>query len=132
MKEYKLCYIEGQKAWFTDNFEKQWGDDWNDVPYECNAGEPYTYWSERISEKRYIKHEIKHKVLYFETHDWSEMKPCDIGRVSVENINKRAVAWLHTDKYNILAGTTMEEFIKTVEEHGGTIYLPRGEDEDGE
>jgi hypothetical protein len=50
-KEYRLCYIDGQKAWFTDNFEKQWGDDWNDKPYECNAGEPYNSWSELIEHK---------------------------------------------------------------------------------
>lgn len=47
-KEYKLCYVDGQKAWFTDNFEKQWGDDWNDKPYECNAEEPYDHWYEEI------------------------------------------------------------------------------------
>lgn len=23
-KNYKLCYIDGQKAYFTNNFEKQW------------------------------------------------------------------------------------------------------------
>ncbi len=28
MEYYKLCYVEGNKAWFTNNFEKQWGDDW--------------------------------------------------------------------------------------------------------
>lgn len=22
--EYKLCYVDGHKAWFTNNFEKQW------------------------------------------------------------------------------------------------------------
>ena len=49
-EEYKLCYVEGQKAYFTSNFEKQWGDDWNDRPYECNAGEPYDDWSELIED----------------------------------------------------------------------------------
>ena len=37
-------YVEGKKekwAFFTPMFERQWGDDWNDAPYEHNAGYPY-------------------------------------------------------------------------------------------
>lgn len=133
MKEYKLCYVEGNKAWFSDNFENQWGDDWNDRPYECNAEEPYDSWGEEIGEdeeekKIYKYHKIKHKVLYFETNDWMDERPCDIGRFSVEDINKQAVAWVHTSKYNILAGTTIEKFIEVIESNGGKIYLERGEE----
>lgn len=128
-KEYRLCYVDGQKAWFTDNFEKQWGDDWNDKPYECNAGEPYNSWSELIEDnedifkRKYKHHQIKLKTLYFETNDWSEQKPCDMGRFSVEDINKGTIAWVHTDKFNILAGTEIEEFIKIIKENGGKIYM---------
>lgn len=128
-KEYKLCYVDGQKAWFTDNFEKQWGDDWNDKPYECNAGEPYNSWSELIEDnedifkRKYKHHQIKLKTLYFETNDWSEQKPCDMGRFSVEDINKGTIAWVHTDEFNILAGTEIEEFIKIIKENGGKIYM---------
>lgn len=133
MKEYKLCYVEGNKAWFSDNFENQWGDDWNDRPYECNAEEPYTSWNEKIREdgeeegKNKI-HEIKHKTLYFEVEDWIDKRPCDMGRFSVEDINKQAVAWVHTSEFNILAGTTIEKFIETIESNGGKIYLERGEE----
>lgn len=63
------------------------------------------------------------KTLYFETHDWAEQKPCDMGRFSVEDINKGTVAWVHTDKFNILAGTEIEEFIKIIKENGGKIYM---------
>ena len=78
--------------------------------------------------KIYKYHKIKHKVLYFETNDWMDERPCDIGRFSVEDINKQAVAWVHTSKYNILAGTTIEKFIETIENNGGKIYLQRGEE----
>lgn len=128
-KEYRLCYVDGQKAWFTDSFEKQWGDDWNDKPYECNAGEPYNSWSELIEDnedifkRKYKHHQIKLKTLYFETDDWTEQKPCDMGRFSVEDINKGTIAWVHTDKFNILAGTEIEEFIKIIKENGGKIYM---------
>jgi len=128
-KQYKLCYVDGQKAWFTDSFEKQWGDDWNDKPYECNAEEPYDHWYEEIPhnppvyKKEYKEHKIELKTLYFETHDWAEQKPCDMGRFSVEDINKGTIAWVHTDKFNILAGTEIEEFIKIIKENGGKIYM---------
>ena len=129
MSRYKLCYIDGNKAWFTNNFEKQWGDDWNNKPYECNAGYPYEYWSELIEDsqdiwqRKWKHHPIKLKTLYFEIEDWSELKPCDVGCFSVEEINENKVAWLSTDEYSIFAGVEMNDFIKIVEEHGGKIYL---------
>lgn len=135
-KEFKLCYIEPEnnRAWFTDNFENQWGDDWNDKPYECNAGTPYDYWSELVEDnpdiwKRKWKHNpIKHKILFFETNDWSECGPYNKGfGWSVEDINKGKTAWLSTDKFNIYAGTTYNDFIRIIEENGGTIYVPRKE-----
>ena len=80
-EEYKLCYVDGNKAWFTNNFEKQWGDDWNDRPYEYNAGLPYDHWSELLEDnenvfkRKFKDHEIKHKVLYFEVDDWNDQRP---------------------------------------------------------
>lgn len=116
-EEYKLCYVEGQKAYFTSNFEKQWGDDWNDRPYEDNAEEPYEHY---FQNKKEIP--IYIETLYFETNDWNERKPCDVGRFSVEEINKGAVAWIITDKFCIRAGTTMKDFIDIVTKNGGTIW----------
>ena len=127
-EEYKLCYIDGQKAYFTNNFEHQWGDDWGDKPYEHNAGEPYDSWSELIEDnedifkRKYKHHKIKHKVLYFETNDWDERKPCDMGRFSVEDINKGIVAWIATEKFCIQAGTNIVDFINIIKENGGSIW----------
>lgn len=130
-EEYKLCYIDGQKAYFTNNFEHQWGDDWGDKPYEHNAGEPYDSWSELIEDnpdcwkRKWIHHPIMLKTLFFETNDWSERKPCDgynNSPYSVDDINKGAIAWLHTDKYNIQAGTTMKDFIDIITKNGGSIW----------
>lgn len=131
MKEFKLCYIDGNKAWFTDNFEKQWGDDWNDRPYECNAGQPYDSWSELIEDnadwtkRKWKHHDIEHKILYFELPSYWNYLPCDgysNSPYSVEDINKQAVAWIHTDDFNILAGTSIETFKTVIKEHGGKIY----------
>lgn len=127
-KEFKLCYVDGNKAWFSNNFEKQWGDDWDDKPYEYNAGYPYNSWSELIEDnpniwdRKWKHHPIELKELYFETDDWGEKRPCDMGRFSVEEINKGAVSWIHTDKFNIYAGCKIEEFKKIIKENGGKIY----------
>ena len=38
-----LCYIDqmGRAYFTTQALSKQWGDDWNDAPYEHNAETPY-------------------------------------------------------------------------------------------
>lgn len=37
-----LCFADRGELWFTDKKAKDvWGDDWNDIPLEHNAGEPY-------------------------------------------------------------------------------------------
>ena len=92
---FKLCYIDNNKAWFTDNFEKQWGDDWNDKPYQDNAGKPYNEWSELVEDnddfmkRKYKSHPINLKAVMFETNNWSTKFPSDLGRFSVQQINKR-------------------------------------------
>ena len=48
-----------------------------------------------------------------------------MGSFSIEDINKNAVAWLHTDNYNIFAGTTYEEFIRVIEENGGKVFIEK-------
>lgn len=134
MKKHKLCYIDGNKAWFTDNFEKQWGDDWDDAPYEHNAEQPYDHWSELFEDnedmfKRKFKHHpISLKALYFELPDYWGYLPCDNfcnSPYSVKDINNHAVAWIHTEDFNIPAGISMEVFIDVIKNHGGIIYLPK-------
>ena len=39
----KLCYVDQSWAFFTTkSLSDQWGDDWDDAPYEHNAGYPYS------------------------------------------------------------------------------------------
>lgn len=119
-QDYKLCYIDGNKAWFTSNFEKQWGDDWNDAPYEHNAGDPY---------RHYYKNEQEYPInlveLYFELPRYWLYLPCDHftnSPYSVEAINKGAIAWIHTDNFNIQAGTTAKDFVDIILKNGGSIW----------
>lgn len=134
MEAYRLCYISENKAWFSDNIGKQWGDDWNDRPYEDNAGEPYEEWSELIEDneemfkRKYKHHKIGLKTVIYETEYMYEENPCDVGNYSVEEINKGIVPWIKTEDYEIMGGIEYEEFIRVIEEHGGTVYVPRGKD----
>lgn len=132
---YKLCYITGNKAYFTSNFEKQWGDDWNDRPYEHNAGEPYKYDysqpEQGIENGVGIYPEIKQKIIYFEVPCISYL-PCDghtNSPYSVEDINHNRCPWLTlSDKnkqYYIFAGTSYTEFVKQIEKLDGTIYTAK-------
>ena len=120
---YKLCYVDPDepKAYFTSNWENQWGDDWNDRPYEHNAGTPYRSYFDDNKEVP-----ISIKEVYFDLPGWYEM-PCsntDNSRYSVEYINCHRVPWITYDKHYIFAGISYTNFIKQIEELGGIIYTP--------
>lgn len=117
-KKYKLCYLKNGKAYFTKkNLQDQWGDDWDDAPYEHNSGEPYCE-----NEGDIIK-------LYFESCCYRE--PDDEVRglaYSVEDINNKKMAWLmpiHKEKEvkPIYAGCSINEFIDTILRTKGEVYL---------
>jgi hypothetical protein len=121
---YKLCYISGDWAYFTtQSLEEQWGDDWNDAPYEHNAGDPYTDWRNENGPDWVVD-----KVA-FETSLTDPSYNVLNSRYSVEDINKlKAVPWLFGDKWSrrpgmkIWAGTSYPEFVKMIQEEGGTVY----------
>lgn len=122
-KEFYLCYVDGNMAWFTNDWKHQWGDDWNDKPYEDNAGEPYS--TACFSDGEPVNElPIELKKVMFRTNDWSAKYPCDLGKFSVEQINKGAIAWIITDKYSIPAKTTYEDFIKILTSNGGEVFVP--------
>ena len=65
----------------TDDLEKWWGDDWDDAPYEHNAG---TVYDEYVS---------GYRDLLF-TYDWLVLEPCDgafNSEYSKEDMIKRRV-----------------------------------------
>ena len=117
MDNYKLCYVYGSFAYFTtQELSKQWGDDWNDAPYEHNAGSPYDEKGQNIK-----------KIAF----DGDLEPPCEgyvNSKYSVEDINAKAVPWLYTHyskpKVSIFAGASIEEFKELVIKSGGNIYIP--------
>lgn len=131
--DLKLCYVDKQEAWFTScSLEKQWGDDWNDAPYEHNAGYPYEYhWEGEGEDRKRVEHQLLK--IYWDSYDYQP--PCAThlnSPWSVEDINKGKYPWLKTPNYSkelppIHAGTSLDEFIRLIEaSDGGEIFLPRG------
>ena len=124
-----LCYVSEPWAYFTtaDIFD-QWGDDWNDAPYEHNAGDPYE-WHPYMAE-RGVEAYTLFKVAF--DGPWETPSSYELNSAySVEDINHGKVAWLHTDRYSlhsvekpvcIMAGTPLIEFCKLVAEGGGHTY----------
>lgn len=126
---YKLCYVRDSWVYFTtQSLEKQWGDDWNDIPFECNAGKPYEWDAEAYVPGDAPAWDIV-KVAYsgdFETPD----SRCNSTNspYSVEIINNGAVPWLSTSLYSppphthIYAGVSYSEFVRLVQSAGGKVY----------
>jgi hypothetical protein len=123
MGKFKLCYVEGDDAYFTTapltGEGMQWGDDWNDAPYEHNAGPPYE-WSKESGKPKYELVHIKWG------GDW-EAPETDYRNspYSVESINAGAVPWLKKwgGKQEIPAGTDLLTFIRIIKDSGGSIWL---------
>ena len=119
MSEPVLCYVRAPWAYFTtQKLSEQWGDDWDDAPYEHNASCPYTD----------DGHEIV-KLAYEGELETPADKAGLNSRYSVEEINAGAVAWLASpswcsgEKVVIPAGTSISNFIKLVKKSGGAVYL---------
>lgn len=121
MENYKLCYMafvddnNTYKLYFTDNYEDQWGDDWNDRPADCNAESPY-------------EDETHHIVSMYVEFDWMVTDIIFGGKTyAVEDMNKSGVPWLifknkdYTD-YKLLGGMSFTEVLTILEISGVATY----------
>ena len=128
---FRLCYIRGCWAYFTTQaLEKQWGDDWNDAPYEHNAGSPYSCWGSEFVDGQPAW--LICKVAFeSELETPEDAAGCFSSEYSVEDINKQAVPWLQhsrftdvQDREQIWAGATLAEFTEAIKSLGGEVYTP--------
>ena len=142
-KEPILCYVDGAWAYFTtQSLQKQWGDDFDDAPYEHNAGEPYSpsffhYCDERGSVKNpsdWNKDGTPKWEIIKVGWDGNFCPPCEWAmngnsKWSVMDINKKCVPWLQRARWHkekeikIWAGTTLSKFKKLIREAGGSVYV---------
>jgi hypothetical protein len=128
IESMKLCYIDERYkfAWFTSvELELQWGDDWNDAPYEHNAGEPYDTHKEGTER---VEHHLL-KVAW----DGPYNTPASLAyrgnsHFSVQSINRGVVAWLEPENIEeheqIYNGISLPNFISKIERAGGNVYIP--------
>ena len=132
-------YIRGEQeyyAYFTPiSLEEQWGDDWDDSPYECNAGEPY---DDIVLETKTIEsginvvtkteeYEILRVPFVVEKDSWRVKFAEDWGYNSpfcVRDINAGAVAWIFArgddgkspkNAVAVNAGISPAEFVDKIE-----------------
>lgn len=143
-----LCYVSGPWAYFTTKkLEEQTGDDWDDAPYEHNAGPPYRPcwhrregrgspgqglcdcdpckrdWDGETPRWRIIK--VAWDGVLEEPDAWATNTPW-----SVDMINAGAEPWLRTARFaagvvhhvRIAAGTTLSEFRRLVAMADGHVY----------
>lgn len=135
-------YIPGEQelyAYFTPaSLKDQWGDDWNDAPYEHNAGIPYDKdYSSKNAELTIIK-------IPFIIKSYNARLPKDWiynnSPFCIADINGGAVAWIFDYVHNtnsavsIYAGCTPELFqnkLKEIETNNPDwIYYPPESDDD--
>ena len=120
-----LCYIEGPWAFFTtQELSKQWGDDWNDAPYEHNAGWPYA-WDERTDKAKKLWKIVR---VAFDAELYAPATGMGNSRYSVEMINAGCIPWLASDSHAknpiaIPAGTTLYDFIERIHKVGGNVFI---------
>ena len=115
-------------AYFTRlDLLEQWGDDWNDAPYDCNAGGPYENSEGDIIEVPFAFVGSEDDEGYFCTYPLEYKLPKEYGGYncpwSVEDINLGAVPWLfvkdmskrHVPAVVIMAGISPVEFREKLE-----------------
>lgn len=128
---YQLCFVKGGRwydedlvLYFTErNVEDQSGDDWNDIPYEHNAGLPYTEDTSielGVENGRGIYPKIDIIKVILSISDYCDLiTPCsgvDNSKYSVKDINSKLIPWIvikdpNEIKISIYAGTTLKQFL---------------------
>jgi len=111
--KYRLCFVRNNILYFTDNFENQWGDDWNDHYYSCNAETPYELKMTEDLVDKDGKNSNRGHIVRMGADVSCLTFPDDM--YSVEEINLGAVAWLFGDYYDYHG----DEKLHNVCIHGG-------------
>ena len=133
--DFKLCYVDDNSEYpggdtilyFTelDDVTKQWGDDWDDVPYEHNAEPPYEHDynqpEQGVKDGRGIYPRIRiYKVMITGGHNIMTPRSKQLNSpYTVEDINKGIVPWLTImDKKDravyVKAGSTLRDTLEAL------------------
>lgn len=138
-----LCYVDEPWAFFTTRkLDEQWGDDWDDAPYEHNAGTPYEPYRSALRGPL-VDGKLTPVTQYDgERPGWSIVRVayrCELEEprgnhlnspYCVRDINAGAVPWLSSPSWSssekrtyINAGTPLSKFIRMIQDAGGEVYM---------
>jgi hypothetical protein len=118
-----LCYVSHGDAYFTTApLDEQWGDDWDDAPYEHNAEPPYDRDGRSVTLVKFDPGRLGEPHEKYGNSPWS-----------VEQINRRVTPWLSTDHdwmsgigepIHVWAGADFATFRTEIERAGGVVFVP--------
>ena len=126
VEHWELCYVWGNFAYFQPYLTNATGDDWNDRPYEHNAGEPYG--------RSYV-------IMFDAREKWNDEGQSPVfpktnhsnSPYCVNDINRRKlVPWVVVEAGPLFAGVGPTEFVKAMTESGRACIGLGFEGEDDE
>ena len=149
---FGLCYVDRNICYFTSqDIREQWGDDWDDAPYEHNAGTPYlpTIYHQANGEKKLSDKDWhpdgapRYQLLALHFDSGSDVHvetPCEhysCGNSpwSVKAINEGACPWLIARAWNtslknyevrevLNAGVSPCELYAFLKRQGASLLIP--------
>jgi hypothetical protein len=116
-----LCFVTDDFAWFADRDPREvYGDDWDDAPHDCNAGEPYPNRGWQLVK---VAFDGEHEVVTRLNNSPGE------PYLSAKQLNARCSPWLvvnpygtRRDQHPIWAGCTIRKFAALIALGNGHIY----------
>ena len=149
---FGLCYVDRNVCYFTSqDIREQWGDDWDDAPYEHNAGTPYTptVYHLATGEKKLSGKDWQQDgtpryqllKLYFEQPEEASIEaPCERTYEAnspwdVRSINAGECPWLvvrgwskelktYEEREALQAGASPRAFYEFLKRNGGSLLIP--------
>lgn len=124
-----LCFVRDGEAWFsTIGPSGMWGDDWNDTPYEHNAGEPRP-WRPSLEQPPYSLMRLmfqedprfQSRLILTPCHDDKGEKMLN-SKYSVQDINAGKVPWLRCAGEKIYAGASLAEVIEFMDRYNARYW----------
>lgn len=110
--EYKLCYVDNNILYFTDDFNTCRGGNWHKAPYEHNSDPPYTIDEDLTEEEnKEFGHTNLRYIAYLSNYRVHQPYYGHLNSpYSVEDINNGAIPWLyHENAGGLVAGATIKE-----------------------
>jgi hypothetical protein len=110
--EKRLCIVRENFACFVSDYENVRGDDWNDAPYDSNAGWPY---------KEFEQIEVyfdEGRCFHRPGASWSQQ------HYSLDKMREEKIPFIVCTGGggNIIPGMTLKAFIEIIKANGGAVY----------